>query len=396
MRPLRIGMVAACPFPTTQGTQVAIADMIRALVTRGHEVHLVTYGHGEDLPPCGATMHRARSLPGYSRMRSGPDWCKPVLNALLLAPLLRLVRSGRVDLLHAHNYEAPVPSYFARAITGIPVLYQAHNLMADELHLYFEKGRRQSLAKLTARVLDASIPRLADRCVVMSEEAIPALASLGVKQENIDLILPAVCWNQFAQIRSNPGRVVSRPTVIYTGNPDVYQDLDVLLRAMQLVVEQLPSARLLVVTGSQPRELLEEARRLGINESNLSVLVTREWLRVQEEMAGAQVAALPRGRCRGFPVKLLNYQAMGLPVVACAGSAKNIEHGRSGLVVADGDDRAFAAALLRLLNSPADRDRMGRAGRTSVREEHCWKSRVIQLEQTYARVIGLESERGLL
>jgi len=341
-------------------------------------------------------MHRARSLPGYSRMRSGPDWCKPVLDGLLLAPLFRLVRSGQIDLLHAHNYEAPLPAYLVRALTGIPVLYQAHNLMADELHLYFGKGHRQFLAKLGARALDTTIPRLADRCVVMSEEAAPALQNLGVKADKMDLILPAVCWDQFTQVRAQPGRVVARPTVIYTGNPDVYQNLGLLLGAMQRVVKQLPTARLLVVTGSRPRDLLEQARQLGLREPNLSVLVTRDWSEVQDEMAEAQVAALPRERCRGFPVKLLNYQAMGLPVVACAGSAKSIEHGRSGLVVADGDESSFASSLLELLNDPGARHRMGSAGRASVQERHCWKSRVIQLEQTYARVIGLESRRGLL
>ncbi len=390
MTSLRIGMVAACPFPTTQGTQVAIADMVRALVDRGHRVHLVTYGHGEDLPSCGATLHRAPLLPGYSRMRSGPDLYKPLLDALLVLPLLRLVRAGQIDLVHAHNYEAPLAAYVVRALTGIPVLYQAHNLMADELHLYFERDGSRRLAKLAAQALDASIPRLADRCIAMSEEAVPALVDLGVDRARIDLIPPAIRWEQFAQVQGDPGRVVAHPTVIYTGNPDAYQELGLLLRGMCQVLEQLPCARLLVVTGSQPVELIDEARRLGVGAPALSVLVTRNWKRVRDALAGAQVAALPRGLCRGFPVKLLNYQAMGLPVVACSGSAKTIEHGHSGLVVDDGDHRAFGAALLQLLTNPAERDRMGRAGRASVRQGHCWQVRAEQLERTYVRVMNLE------
>ncbi len=396
MTPLRIGMVAACPFPTTQGTQVAIADMARALVDRGHQVHLVTYGHGEDLPPCGATVHRVPLLPGYSRIRSGPDRYKPLLDALLVLPLLKLVRAGQIDLMHAHNYEAPLAAYVVRALTGIPVLYQAHNLMADELHLYFERAGSRRLARLAARALDASIPRLADRCIAMSEDAVPALIGLGVDRARIDLIPPAVRWEQFAQVEADPGRVVAQPTVVYTGNPDAYQELSLLLRGMCQVFEQLPSARLLVVTGSQPIELIEEARRLGIGAPAFSVVVTRNFKRVREALAGAQVAALPRGLCRGFPVKLLNYQAMGLPVVACAGSAKTVEHGHSGLVVDDGDYRAFGAAMLHLLTSPADRARMGRAGRASVRKRHCWQARAEQLERTYVRVMNLEYKVGVL
>ena len=41
MQTLRIAMVAPCPFPTSQGTQVLIGQLAQALRKRGHQVHLV-------------------------------------------------------------------------------------------------------------------------------------------------------------------------------------------------------------------------------------------------------------------------------------------------------------------------------------------------------------------
>jgi len=389
-------MVAACPYPTTQGTQVYIREMVRALVARGHVVHLVTYGHGEDLDPCGAILHRTAVLPGYRKLRSGPDLTKPLLDLLLVAPLLRLAREGRIDVIHAHNYEAPLAAYLVRAVTDVPVLYNAHNLMCDELHLYFAGSTRRRLARYFAGLLDRQVPRRADRCLAISEEAVPALLELGVRQEDLDCLLPAVHWDQFDAFEARPAQPVERPTVVYAGNPDRYQDLEVLLRAMQIVVRQLPSARLLLVTGAEPVEALETARQIGLCPGTMEVMRTSCWTEVRRVLASAQVAALPRGLCRGFPVKLLNYQALGLPVVACAGSARGLEDGISGLVVADGDSRAFAAALLQLLGDPPRRDRMGRAARSSVRKKHTWDQRIEQLEQVYRRTIGLESDGDLL
>jgi len=395
VKPLRIGMVAACPYPTTQGTQVYIRDMVRALVARGHVVHLVVYGHGEDLEPCGAILHRTPALPGYRKLRSGPDLHKPLLDALLVAPLLRLARAGQIDVIHAHNYEAPLAAYLVRALCGVPVLYNAHNLMGDELHRYFSGPVAQALARRLAGLLDREIPRRADRCLAISAQAVSALVELGVGEEDIDFLPPAVHWDQFEDSRAHPGREVQRPTVVYAGNPDRYQDLDVLLRAMHQVTQRLPGARLLLVSGAEPREALQTASELGLAPASVDVLVTSCWSEVRRAMAEAQVAALPRGLCRGFPVKLLNYQALGLPVVACAGSAHGLDDETSAIVVADGDYRAFAEALLRLLADPERRDRMGRAARSSVRERHTWDRRIGQLEMVYQRTMALESTVGL-
>lgn len=389
-------MVAACPYPTMQGTQVYIREMIRALVNRGHVVHLVTYGHGEELDSGGAVLHRTPLLPGYRKLRSGPDLHKPLLDGLLVAPLLRLARQGAIDLIHAHNYEAPLPAYLVRAVTGVPVLYNAHNLMADELHRYFTGKVRRRLAQGLAGVLDRGIPRRADRCLAISEDAVSALIDLGVGPGDIDYLAPAVHWDQFEGFEARPGLAVLRPTVVYTGNPDRYQDLDVLLRALQLARRQLPSARLLFVTSSRPTLALDLARRLDLPADAIELLVTNRWTEVRQAMASAQVAALPRGLCRGFPIKLLNYQAMGLPVVACAGSAKGLSDGVQGIVVADGDHRQFADALLQLFTDPERRLRMGQAARTSVRRKHTWEQQVEQLERIYRRTMGLESRGGLL
>ena len=67
----RIALVAACPFPTSQGSQVFIHQLARALAHAGHEVDLVTYGFGET---AGVPSHR---------LRAGPSFEKPLWDALL-------------------------------------------------------------------------------------------------------------------------------------------------------------------------------------------------------------------------------------------------------------------------------------------------------------------------
>ena len=56
--------------------------------------------------------------------------------------------------------------------------------------------------------------------------------------------------------------------------------------------------------------------------------------------------------CDGIPQKLLNYMAAGKGIVCSAGSAKLLEHERTGLIVPNGDVDAFAAAIVRLAADP--------------------------------------------
>jgi len=376
-RAFRVVMVAACPYPTTQGTQVYIRGLVRAMVRRGHEVHLVTYHHGEDLPSEGEILHRIPAVAGYDKLRAGPSWGKPRLDALLLRELDRVVRRVKPDLIHAHNYEAPLAAYAVRRVRRVPVLYHSHNLMSDELHLYVDGGVTAQLARSVAGVLDRQVPRRADRVIVISEAAVEAHRELGVPADRLHHLPPALHPEDF---EGAAAATTAPPTVVYAGNPDRYQDLTLLLRAMARVVHRRPDAKLRVVSSATLEDVAELAWEVELSDANLELVTERRWERVRDLLSSSRVAALPRTVCRGFPIKLLNYMALGLPVVASAGSAMIVRDGVHGRVIPDGDDRAFADALLQLLDDDEAAIRMGAAARSSVLAEHTWERRAADLE----------------
>src|SRR5215204_5566891 len=49
-RKLKVCMLAACPFPANHGTPGSIREMAESITDLGHEVHIVTYHFGEDIP----------------------------------------------------------------------------------------------------------------------------------------------------------------------------------------------------------------------------------------------------------------------------------------------------------------------------------------------------------
>src|SRR5687768_10251915 len=47
---LKTCVLAACPFPANHGTPGSIRELAEATAERGHEMHIVTYHFGDDLP----------------------------------------------------------------------------------------------------------------------------------------------------------------------------------------------------------------------------------------------------------------------------------------------------------------------------------------------------------
>jgi glycosyltransferase involved in cell wall biosynthesis len=88
-------------------------------------------------------------------------------------------------------------------------------------------------------------------------------------------------------------------------------------------------------------------------------------------LASSQVAVVPVLSGSGTRVKILEAWAAATPVVSTSLGAEGLSEAGEHLVVAD-DPREFAAAVSRLLDSPADRRRIGIAGRRLYERRYTW------------------------
>ena len=92
----------------------------------------------------------------------------------------------------------------------------------------------------------------------------------------------------------------------------------------------------------------------------------------------------------GVPVVLMEAMASGLPVIATriAGIPELVADGESGLIVAPGDAAALADAILRLVADPAQRQRMGRAGRATVARHFALRTEAARLARLFTEGPG--------
>ncbi len=384
-------MVAACPFPFPRGTPIRIQGMAEVLAQRGHDVHVVTYPLDRDDRALPFAVHRSPRIGVATPVAPGPTWTKLlVLDPLLVSALLRVLRSGGFDLIHAHHYEGLVAALVARTLMRIPIVYDAHTMLVSELH-HYELGLSHRMLRRIAHTLERRLPRRADHVVVVSDQIAARLESeFSVREDSVTVVPSGVEMSHFEQSAPRADSSAHK-TIVFAGNLAAYQGIDLLLDAFDRLRARRKDVRLMLVAESatDPQSRLE-GRAAGRDHVDL---VLSDFTALPRHLAMADVAANPRTECDGQPQKLLNYMAAGMPIVSFAGSARGIVDGETGLIVADGDVDGFAAALDRLLTDRALAGRLGAAAREYARREFGWERAARTLERVYERVLTAERER---
>jgi len=152
------------------------------------------------------------------------------------------------------------------------------------------------------------------------------------------------------------------------------------------VVDARADARLLIVGAESLEPYGGLADELGVR-GRIDTIAS-DFGGLAAHLAAAHVALNPRTACAGVPQKLLNYMAAGKPIVSFAGSAKVLEHGRTGWLVPDEDAAAFGRAVLALLDDPELARALGDAARRHVAEHFSWERTAERVEVVYGKLTG--------
>jgi glycosyltransferase involved in cell wall biosynthesis len=356
--------------------------MAQALAQRGHQVIIACYNHGEGPDPDGVTVIRAPKVPGAQLSRSGPHWSKPIQNVLLARTVRKIVREYKPDIIHAHNVEAPLVARLSSLrMGGVPVVYNSHTRMADELSSYGPDWLRGPVG-LLGRAIDGAMPLVSHAALAISDQGAQHLG--GRWGGEVAMIPPGVDLAEFEEADAARAREAwdldQRPWVVYAGNADAYQELPILFSA----VGRLKKLGLLVVTGADLDPLRRLAVQHGVEQERLRLVHSTRFRDTLDALAVGSVSGLPRTKCAGFPIKLLNQLALGLPTVAAEGCAAPIP---GVLSVPNGDAVAMAAALQRIACDPSLRTELSKKAKAAITADWTWERRAMQLEVFYEQLL---------
>lgn len=368
------------------GQAVHVRALVRALVAEGHEVREVALepvveprprAKGRGLSAPAAAGRSVRPWSGIDRLP------RPLLelaeDAYSLAAWRMVARAAarfRPDFIYERHAFGNAGGVWAANRLGVPVVLEVNSPLSDEL-----AGTRGVAFPALARRLEGFVLRRADLVVVVSEELRRFALSRGGREGRVLTIPNAVDVEAFrppdGQRRAEARRRLGLSSngdgaglvLGFSGFVREWHRLDLVLSCLGR--PELSDERLVVV-GEGPRSewVGRRAAELGVADRVLQVGDRRH-----EEMPGLvaafDVALLPGAPAYASPLKLYEYLAAGLPLVAPdQENLREVLRDRdNALLFAPGDADALASALVELKGDAVLRARLGARARATVLDE---------------------------
>lgn len=198
-------------------------------------------------------------------------------------------------------------------------------------------------------------------------------------------IAPGIDTEHFAPIDSSSLReslgLSQKKVIVSVGRLVHRKGQDRLIESMRAIVQEVPTAHLLLIGEGPYREHLQALVRKYALDDHISFIGRIQYADLPQYICLGEIFAMPsRSRFFGLEVEglgivYLEASACGLPVIAGAsgGAPDALIDGTTGVVVDGLDSAAIAVAAINLLNNPAQARLMGQAGRRWIVEKWRWQ-----------------------
>jgi len=310
--------------------------------------------------------------------RAGRDW-------RVAWRMAKILRSRRIEIVHAHQYTPFFYSALAGLLTGA-----APRLILTEHGRHYPDVVSPLRRALNRLMFDP----LADAVNAVCAFSAQSLSRTdGFAPRRIEIIENGIVLDRY-EAASDPRTLRQRlgldPTRRYVANVARFhpiKDHAMLLRAFARVAGARSDVDLLLAGDGFLRGSLEQqVRELGIG-SRVRFLGVRS--DVPDILQAVDVFALT-SLSEAASLTLMEAMAAALPVVVTdvGGNPEIVRHRREGLLVPRGDDHATAAALLEILDHPDHAAALGAAGRARVRQRYQLAGTVESYYRLYQRLSG--------
>ena len=393
---MRVLIITQIYLPEMGALSNRLYPIVKELAAEGHEVSVATgmpnYPTGKVFPDHRGKLVSTEEKDGYRIFRTlyyttprNISKIKQIISYLSFIPavLLSGIRAGKCDVVLVTS--PPVFPVLA-AITiakfrRARLVFDVRDLWSDEL-VSFGGISERSFSVRIARRLERLGYRLADLVTITTESLAKTAIGRGAKKDKTTLFPNGADVELFKPIPRDESfadryQIGDRFVVLYSGLFGMKHGLETLLEAARLLRDREEIVFLLLGNGARREQLLRQTEKQGLK----NVIVAAE-VSVEEVpkviscadicFAGFQKALYTRNI---ISVKVFEYLACEKPVVGAfeGESAKIIKDSEGGIVVAPGNAKAIADAILSFSQDEARRRSMGRSGRRYV-EKHFSRS----------------------
>lgn len=294
---------------------------------------------------------------------------------------IRLVEKWKPDIVHLHTaWFWPV----ARALkekTRTPLVYTVHSLDRAE----YEIGDFVTPWDTQETVISA-----ADRVIALSRDERTLITEYcPAAAERVRIVGNGIADSAEARVAAEKKRE-GPPVILYSGRFVDRKGIRELFEAIPFVLDQAPDTRFLLAGGYGTATEIENAWLNDVLRPYRSQIEFTGWLtpdKVAECYRRADVLVMPSWY-EPFGMVILEGMLHGLPIAASSvgGPADILQHEKTALLFSPKSVQELTSTILRFVDDPKLRHRIGRAGARCVRRNWLWSNMVEKMRSVYKEI----------
>jgi len=384
---MNVLLVAPNPFFEERGTPIAVRMLCETLCGAGHSVDLLTYHVGSDVEIAGLNILRIPRLPLIIHVPIGFSWKKIICDIFLSAKLVSRIVRKKYEVVHAVE-EAIFPALLAKVFGRAKLIYDMDSSMPDQL---LEKWTYLRPISPVLYKLEKLAIRRADGVMAVCED-LAERARADDPQKHV-VVLQDVPLD--SRPESGPAENLREtcdlhgPFMLYVGNLEHYQGIDLLLEGFAVVRERTEID--LVIIGGTEEDIAkyqDKARALGVLPWT-HFLGPRPIARLAAFLEQATILVSPRLSGNNTPMKIYSYLASGRPVVATNIRSHTQVLDPSCAVLVEPTPANLAEGFERLVRDETLHESLGEAAKRLVQAKYSMAEYKKKIIDEYARL-----ERG--
>ena len=385
------------PYPLDKGDKLTVFNYLKYFSQR-HSVTLITFIESEDELDYLAEIQPYCDEIKTVRLNTLASNMKCALNLFSRAPLqisyyasgkmrrcvMRTLQEEDFDLVYAHTLRMEPYLRLVKDVPRVLALQISMSLNYRRLRDFAQdnlgKKLLYSYEYAKVRKYEPQAAARYDKCLLISPADKAEIELAGASPENIFINPHGVDYGYFTaspEVTKTPNRIV------FTGNMSYAPNVDAVCyfcdQIFPLVRARIEDATFYIV-GKYPAKRVHQLAQID------GVRVTGEVPDMRPYLNMAQVAIDPLRIGAGLQNKVLEGMSMGLPMVVTSIANEGIgaKHEKN-ITIADTEED-FATQIIRLLNEPYLRYKMGIEARRFIEEEFSWEKHLKSLEQLFLKM----------
>ena len=379
-------VIAPQPFFQNRGTPIAVKLLVEELVNIGYDVHLLVFHEGEDVELPGAQIHRAPAPWGVHNIPPSISWKKIVCDFFMFFKGFSLLRRYRYTVVHAVE-ESVFFAMLYKVIFNTPYIYDMDSSLAQQL---IEKIPFLRYISPVLEFFEKSAIKMSCGVVAVCRELEDIVLSYAplkniVRLEDISLINDSNVTGDNLRVKYD----ITGSIMLYVGNLEKYQGIDLLFEGFQLALEEGCSGNVVIIGGTEKTiaGYTVLAEKMGIL-PNVYFCGPRPLEELGYYLHQADILLSPRIQGNNTPMKLYSYLGSGKVVLATdlPTHTQVLTSDFSCLVAPN--PKGMAKGILDLLGDKELQVRLGKAGKEEADEHYSLDVYQEKLKGFYSKTIN--------